>query len=62
MAAGLKASGDNLASFPHRGRAVRGTEMRELVSTYPYVIRYYIDGSTVVILRVRHTSRRRTKP
>ncbi len=36
--------------------------MRELVSAYPYIIRYRIDGDTVVILRIRHTSRRPTNP
>jgi len=36
--------------------------MRELVSNYPYIIRYQIDGNNVVILRVRHTSRRPTNP
>lgn len=41
---------------------MRGTNMRELISTYPYIIRYFIDGDTVVILRVRHTSRRPTNP
>ena len=62
VAASLKALGDRLIQYPHRGRPVRGTGMRELVSTYPYIIRYHIDGNTVVILRVRHTSRRPTKP
>jgi plasmid stabilization system protein ParE len=36
--------------------------MRELVGHYPYIIRYHIDGNNVVILRVRHTSRRPTNP
>ena len=62
VAASLKVLGDNLATFPLRGRLVRGTSLRELVSIYPYVIRYAIEGDTVVILRVRHTSRRPTKP
>lgn len=62
VAASLKASGDSLGHFPHRGRPVPGTAMRELVSTYPYIIRYYMDGNNVVILRVRHTSRRPTNP
>lgn len=62
VAASLKASGDSLAHFPHRGRPVPGTEIRELVSNYPYVIRYFIDGNRIVILRVRHTSRRPTNP
>ena len=34
--------------------------MRELVSVHPYIIRYRIAGDDVVILRVRHTSRRPT--
>ena len=58
VAASLKALGDGLAHFPYRGRLVPGTDKRELVSTYPYIVRYVIDGETVVILRVRHTSRR----
>jgi plasmid stabilization system protein ParE len=62
VAASLKASGDSLGHFPHRGRPVPGTAMRELVTTYPYIIRYHIDGNNVVILRVRHTSRRPTNP
>lgn len=62
VAASLKALGDDLNHFPHRGRPVRGTGLRELVSTYPYIIRYAIDGDVVVILRVRHASRRPTNP
>ena len=62
VAASLKALGDSLNHFPHRGRPVRGTGMRELISTYPYIIRYAIDGDTVIVLRVRHTSRRPTNP
>ena len=58
----LRAEGDGLVQFPERGRPVPGTNMRELVSTYLYIIRYRIDGDTVVILRVRHTSRRPTTP
>jgi toxin ParE1/3/4 len=62
VAASLKALGESLGTFPHRGRLVPGTMLRELVSTYPYIIRYHIDGNRVVILRVRHTSRRPTNP
>jgi plasmid stabilization system protein ParE len=62
VAASLRALGDGLSHFPHRGRLVPGTTMRELVSTYPYIIRYLVDGDTVVILRVRHASRRPTTP
>jgi plasmid stabilization system protein ParE len=52
VAASLKASGDSLCQHPHRGRPVPGTSMCELVSTYPYIIRYHIDGYTVVIRHV----------
>lgn len=62
VANGLKAAGNSLAHFPHRGRSVRGTDMRELVTSYPYIIRYYIDGDKIVILRIRHTARRPTTP
>jgi plasmid stabilization system protein ParE len=36
--------------------------MRELVTNYPYIIRYRVVGNTVRILRVRHMSRRPTNP
>lgn len=62
VAESLRDEGESLVYFPHRGRAVRGTDMRELVASYPYVIRYRIIGDDVVILRIRHTSRRPTKP
>jgi addiction module RelE/StbE family toxin len=63
VAAHLIAAGNSLESYPHRGRLVPGTTMRELVITvYPYIIRYRIVRDTVQILRVRHTSRRPTNP
>ena len=62
MAERCREAGDSLAHFPHRGRRVPGTGMRELVTSYPYVIRYEIVGDTVEILRLRHTSRRPTAP
>lgn len=62
VAASLKALGDSLSHFPQRGRPVPGTNMRELISKYPYSIRYVVEGGTVVVLRVRHTSRRPTNP
>jgi len=58
----LRDGGNSLVQFPERGRPVPGTTMRELVSAYPYIIRYRIDGDTVIILRVRHTSRGPTNP
>jgi toxin ParE1/3/4 len=62
MAEALLKAGDSLETFPHRGRLVRGTALRELVTVSPYIIRYRIAGDDVVILRVRHTARRPTNP
>jgi len=63
LAEGLLAAGDSLANFPHRGRRVLNTDMRELITDYPYIIRYRIlRDEEVRILRVRHTSRRPTDP
>ena len=61
MAAALFEAGESLVNFPHR-RSVGGTAMRELVAVHPYIIRYRIADDDVVILRVRHTSRRPTNP
>jgi addiction module RelE/StbE family toxin len=58
LAESLLAAGDSLENFPHRGRPVRGTSLRELVTVSPYIIRYRVAGDTVIILRVRHTARR----
>jgi toxin ParE1/3/4 len=57
----LISAGDSLADFPHRGRAVAQSNTRELVTVYPYIIRYRITRDSVRILRVRHTARRPTK-
>jgi addiction module RelE/StbE family toxin len=62
VATHLLAFGNSLEFFPYRGRPVPGTETRELVTDYPYIIRYRIVGNTVRILRVRHTSRRPSNP
>jgi plasmid stabilization system protein ParE len=62
MAETLVAAGDRLVNSPHRGRPVRGADMRELVAVSSYIIRYRIAGDDVVILRVRHTARRPTTP
>ncbi len=60
---GLLTAGDSLVNFPHRGRPVPNTDMRELVTAYPYIIRYRIvRDDHVRILRVRHMARRPTKP
>lgn len=62
LAEHLIATGNSLVTFPLRGRRVRGTDKRELVTSYPYVVRYRVQGNIVMILRVRHTSRRPTNP
>ena len=62
VAAHLLDVGNSLENLPHRGRPVPGTDMRELVTNYPYIIRYRLVGNTVRILRIRHTSRRPTNP
>jgi plasmid stabilization system protein ParE len=50
----LFAAGDGLADFPHHGRTVPGSVLREMQTVRPYVIRYRLAGEDVVILRVRH--------
>ncbi len=55
-------TGDGLANFPHRGRPVRNSDMREVMTSYPYIIRYRVTPDTLRILRVRHTARRPTTP
>jgi toxin ParE1/3/4 len=55
----LPEAGDSLASFPRRGRCVRGTELREWPLVRPYIIRYRIAGEVVRILQVRHGRQRR---
>lgn len=62
LAESLFAAGDGLINFPYRGRLVPKTELRDLVTAHPYIIRYRIEGDVVVILRVRHGSRRPTNP
>ena len=61
VADALIAAGDSLENFPHRGRPVPNSTMRELVTRYPYIVRYRIVRDTVRILRIRHTSRSPTK-
>jgi plasmid stabilization system protein ParE len=61
VAEALYRAGDGLAHFPRRGRPVAGTDMRELVASYPFIIRYRVNGDEVVILRVRHSTRRPTE-
>jgi len=62
VAGEIMRAGNGLATFPRRGRKVPRTDMREITTGYPYVIRYRVNGDEVFILRIRHTSRRPTTP
>ena len=55
-AARVVEAGNFLESFPERGRPI-GRNLRELVSVWPYIIRYRLADERVVILRVRHGAR-----
>ena len=54
----LKALGNGLGDFPERGRpATHGA--REMLTVRPYIMRYRVIRGNVLILRVRHSARRR---
>lgn len=57
MAARIIAAGDSLSNFPHRGRLVPNSDLREMTLVRPYIIRYRIERDRVIILRVRHSAR-----
>jgi len=56
LATRLIAAGNNLDSFPNRGRP-SSNGCREFAALSPYLIRYEVDGQLVRILRVRHAAR-----
>lgn len=58
----LREAGSGLINFPLRGRVVPGTALRELVTAFPYVMRYRVSGGQIFILRIRHAARRPTEP
>ncbi len=62
VAAEIIATGNGLINFPHRGRPVQGTSLREAITSFPYIIRYRISGNQVIILRVRHSAQKPTRP
>lgn len=57
MAGRLGAAANGLIDYPERGRPI-GRGRRELTIISPYLIRYRLDGDTVVILPIRHGARR----
>jgi plasmid stabilization system protein ParE len=62
IAARIIEAGNSLANFPHRGRSVPGTQLRETTLARPHIIRYRVELNRVLILRVRHGARRPTRP
>jgi toxin ParE1/3/4 len=59
----IKASIDALTFFPKIGRLADSAGHRRLpVQRYPYLIFYRIVGEELIILHIRHTSRRPINP
>ena len=56
LAARLIEVADSLAEFSDRGRDA-GRGLREMTTVWPYILRYRVEGDTVIILRVRHGAR-----
>lgn len=53
----LLALGNSLSYAPQRGRP-RPNGTRQLATVRPYILRYRVDGETVVIVGIRHSARR----
>src|SRR5436309_16037293 len=61
--AAIRASVETLEAFPEIGRIVDDTGHRRLpVVRFPYVIYYRIAGNEILILHIRHASRRPLDP
>ena len=59
----IKSSIDTLSFFPQIGRIIDNADHRRVpVLRYPYVIFYRIAGEELLILHIRHTSRRPIDP
>ena len=59
----IKSSIDTLSFFPQIGRLVDNAGHRRVpVVRYPYAIFYRIAGDELLILHIRHTSRRPIDP
>ena len=58
LRANIQRAIESLEDFPDRGRPAVAEGGRELpVQGAPYIIVYAIDGETVFVARIRHTSR-----
>jgi plasmid stabilization system protein ParE len=59
----IKSSVDALAAFPEIGRSMNDFGHRRMpVLRYPYAIFYRIAGNELIVLHIRHTSRRSVDP
>ncbi len=58
LAERLLAVADSLAEFSERGREASGGR-REMTIVWPYILRYRVEGDTVLILRIRHGAQER---
>jgi plasmid stabilization system protein ParE len=59
----IAATLDYLVDFPLMGRSTDDADVRLLpLKRYPYLIFYAVRGSEVVILHIRHASRRPIAP
>jgi toxin ParE1/3/4 len=59
----IKSSIDALSFFPKIGRIVDNAEHRRVpVLRYPYLVFYRVSGDDILILYIRHTSRRPIDP
>lgn len=56
LAAKLIDVADSLTKFSDRGRDAGGG-LREMTTVWPYILRYRVEGDTVIILRIRHGAR-----
>jgi toxin ParE1/3/4 len=52
----LVALADSLEIYPNRGREV-GQGRQDISVVWPYIMRYRVEGDTVLILRIRHGAR-----
>jgi toxin ParE1/3/4 len=59
----IKSSIDTLSFFPQVGRLIDNAGHRRVpVLRYPYLVFYRIEGDELLVLHIRHTSRRPIDP